>query len=71
MNGPALRKVMSSCPASKERVNQLYLMILSRTPRPEEQKIAFDYIASSDRADNGFYDLAWALINTSEFILKH
>ena len=71
MNGPGLRKVMSSCPASKERVNQLYLMILSRTPRPEEQKIAFDYIASSDRADNGFYDLAWALINTSEFILKH
>lgn len=71
MNGPHLRKVMASCPGSKERVNQLYLEILSRLPTPEEQKIAFDYIAASDRADNGFYDLAWALINTSEFVLKH
>ena len=71
MNGPRLRKVMASCPGSKERVNQLYLEILSRLPTPEEQKIAFAYIAASDRADNGFYDLAWALINTSEFIFKH
>ncbi|MFA6173139.1 MAG: DUF1553 domain-containing protein [Kiritimatiellales bacterium] len=71
MNGPRLRKVMASCPGSKERVNQLYLEILSRLPTPEEQKIAFAYIAASDRADNGFYDLAWALINTSEFVLKH
>jgi hypothetical protein len=45
--------------------------ILSRIPTQEEQKIAIDYIASSERADNGFYDLAWALINTSEFILRH
>ena len=71
MNGPRLRKMMASCPGSKERVNQLYMEILSRIPSPEEQKIAFDYIASSERADNGFYDLAWALVNTSEFILKH
>jgi hypothetical protein len=71
INGPRLRKVMTSCPDSKERVNQLYMEILSRPPTAEEQKIAVDYIASSDRADNGFYDLAWALINTSEFILRH
>ena len=71
VTGPNLRKMMASCPGSKERVNQLYLEILSRIPTPEEQKMAVDYIASSDRADNGFYDLAWALLNTSEFILKH
>ncbi len=71
MKGPRLRKLMTSAPESKDRVNLLYLEILSRVPSPEEQKIAMDYISSSDRAENGFYDLAWALINTSEFILKH
>lgn len=71
ITGPKLRKMMASCPGSKDRVIQLYLEILSRMPTPEEQKIAMDYIASSERADNGFYDLAWALINTSEFVLKH
>ena len=71
MNGPKLRKIMTSSPGSKERVIQLYMEILSRIPTQEEQKIAIDYIASSERADNGFYDLAWALINTSEFILRH
>jgi hypothetical protein len=62
---------MTAYPGGRERVNQLYMEILSRPPTPEEQKIAIDYIASSERPDNGFYDLAWALINTSEFILKH
>jgi hypothetical protein len=71
MNGPKLRKIMTAFPGRKERVNQLYMEILSRIPTPEEQKIAVDYIASSEQDDNGFYDLAWALINTSEFILKH
>lgn len=71
MKGPRLRKLMSSAPGSKERVTLLYLEILSRMPSPEEQKTASDYIASSSKAEDGFYDLAWALINTSEFILKH
>ncbi|MFA7257186.1 MAG: DUF1553 domain-containing protein [Kiritimatiellales bacterium] len=71
MDGPRLRRMIVSTPGNKERVNLLYLEILSRVPTPPEQKIALDYIASSDRADDGFYDLAWALINTSEFILRH
>jgi hypothetical protein len=71
MNGPELRKIMVSSPANKDRVNLLYLTILSRMPTQEEQKTALDYIGLSDRVDNGFYDLAWALLNTTEFILKH
>lgn len=71
MNGPGLRKILVSSPGNADRVNRLYLVILSRMPTTAEQKIALDYIVSSDRPDNGFYDLAWALINTSEFILRH
>ncbi len=71
MKGYRLNKLLASTPAPGERVNLLYLEILSRTPTQAEQKIALDYIASSGQIDNGSYDLAWALINTSEFSLKH
>jgi len=71
MKSPRLRKIMLACPGNQERVSQLYLEILSRIPTQEEQKIALDYIVSSAKADDGFYDLAWALINTSEFVLRH
>jgi hypothetical protein len=72
MKGPGLRRIMTSVPSNKARVNQLYLAILSRMPAPEEQKMALDYMnVGSQSDDNGFYDLAWVLINTREFILRH
>lgn len=72
MNGPRLRKMMVSAAANKDRVNLLYLDILSRMPSPEEEKIALDYMNTVEGgASAGFYDLAWALINSSEFILRH
>ncbi len=71
MDGPRLRKLMTDSPGSTERINQLYLEILSRLPTPQEQKIASDYIAAARSGTAGFYDLAWALLNTNEFILRH
>ncbi|MEI7851569.1 MAG: DUF1553 domain-containing protein [Kiritimatiellales bacterium] len=71
MKGPGLRKLLTLSPTPRERVHMLYLVILSRPPTQAEQKIALDYIASSGQVDDGSYDLAWALINTSEFSLKH
>lgn len=72
MKGTGLRQVLLSNPSNRGRVTALYLTILSRLPTSEEEKIALDYIASAEgEATSGFYDLAWALINTTEFILKH
>jgi hypothetical protein len=71
MKGSRLRKLLAACSSTKDRVDLLYLEILSRMPAQEEQKIALDYIAASKLVDDGSYDLAWALMNTSEFILKH
>lgn len=70
MKGPRLRKMMTSFPENQDRMTQLYLEILSRMPTAQEQKIAYDFLISSP-GDEGFYDLAWSLINTSEFILRH
>jgi hypothetical protein len=72
MKGPGLRKILTNATSNKARVNQLYLTILSRLPTPEEQKVALDYMDTAGAASNtGFYDLAWALLNTREFILRH
>jgi hypothetical protein len=72
MKGPGLRKILTGVPSGKDRINQLYLTILSRMPTPQEQKIALDYFnAPGQSVDVGFYDVAWVLINTREFVLKH
>ncbi|MBM4153100.1 MAG: DUF1553 domain-containing protein, partial [Kiritimatiellaceae bacterium] len=69
--GPGLRRIIGSSSGNKERVNLLYLTILSRKPTPAEERIALDYIASVERQETGFHDVSWALMNTSEFILRH
>lgn len=70
MKGSGLRRIMTSAPSNKERINQLYLAILSRPPTPQEQKIAIDYMNTASM-NAGFQDLAWTLMNTREFILRH
>ena len=53
-------------------VEELYLRILSRFPTEEEKRIATDYMTAPGRtASDSACDLAWALINTKEFALRH
>ncbi len=52
-------------------VEQLYLAILSRRPTPEESLRRVAYIRRQDNARTAYGDLAWALLNCSEFALNH
>jgi len=53
-------------------IEELYLRILSRFPSDEEKRIAAAYLKTPKRKPaESVCDLAWALINSSEFILKH
>ena len=53
-------------------VTGLYLMILSRLPTDEEAKIVNDYAqASRGRLREASVDLAWALVNSTEFLYRH
>lgn len=53
-------------------IEELYLRILSRFPTDQEKATADEYLKSSKRTPaDSVCDLAWALVNTSEFILKH
>jgi hypothetical protein len=56
----------------REMIEGLYLGILSRYPIPEEMRIAGVYSQSSTvKGREALVDLAWALINSPEFLYRH
>ena len=57
---------------ARQSVTLLYLAILSRMPTEEELRVATTYAQAPGvtRRSAGL-DLAWALINTPEFLYRH
>jgi len=69
---PVIRKLITDRKGNPYIINELYLLILSRFPTETEKSIALNYMNEPKRKQNdATYDLAWALINSKEFILKH
>ena len=70
---PRLRAVAAAARGNRaELIRGVYLTLLSRYPTPAEQAAAEKYwqtpgLGSGDAAT----DLAWALINTAEFLYRH
>ena len=71
-DGPKIRKVIYSNHRQDQIARELYLMILSRYPTDSELKIVAEY-SRSDAVEKrqGLEDLAWALINSAEFLHRH
>jgi hypothetical protein len=70
--GPRIQRVILSNRSRKEIARQLYLMILSRFPTQEELNIVTEYSQSGVVQDReGLQDLAWALVNSAEFLHRH
>jgi len=69
--GPALRELFASGRKPEEIVDELYLTILSRRPTEEELKTVAEYAQSAPSRAQAAIDLAWALINSTEFLYRH
>ncbi|MBT3279057.1 MAG: DUF1553 domain-containing protein [Phycisphaerales bacterium] len=59
-----------------QRVSQLYLLILSRYPTPAEAKTSLEFLTKrrfkkGRSGEYAFRDLAWALLNNTEFLYRH
>ena len=54
-----------------DAVTGMYLGILSRYPTSAESKTAEDYLQSSLGRRPATVDLAWALMNSAEFLYQH
>lgn len=58
-------------PEHDKIVNGLYLTILARPASEEEQKIALEYVKAHGEPTKALADVAWALLNTTEFVTIH
>jgi len=70
-SGPKLKAILESARPQNEIVEELYLTILSRKPTPDELKTVAEYIAAAKTKREAAVDIAWALINTTEFLYRH
>jgi hypothetical protein len=71
-DGPALKGILSATRKPQEMIEELYLTILSRFPTPEEVAKVEAYIKSGVvKGREAGVDLAWALINSDEFLYRH
>jgi len=69
--GPALQEIFRK-PEMRAMLTGLYLTILSRYPTEEEAKIATAYAHDSGlNRRQAEVDIAWALINSTEFLYRH
>ncbi|MCL4191562.1 MAG: DUF1553 domain-containing protein [Thermoguttaceae bacterium] len=75
--GRNLAALFSSRGKPSEIVEELYLTILSRRPTADEMRMALEHVGSGGtgrgnaRRREEWVDLAWALINSTEFLYRH
>ncbi|MDE3168122.1 MAG: DUF1553 domain-containing protein [Acidobacteriota bacterium] len=71
--GPAMQALLRDNARNPQAlVNQLYLTILSRYPSPEELRAVAEHSRTATaKGAAAAVDLAWALINSTEFLYRH
>jgi hypothetical protein len=52
-------------------VEEIYLVTLSRPPRPEETAKASGWVMAAGDPREGLQDLLWTLLNSREFLFNH
>lgn len=72
-NSPRLRGLTRMARGNRVMITRvIYLNVLSRYPTPEEMSAAQSYFQTEGlRLDQAINDLAWALVNTKEFLYRH
>ena len=70
--GAVLKRLLDPGRKPQEIVEELYLTMLSRFPTAEEKAKVEEYLRSGVvKAREAGIDLAWALINSDEFLYRH
>jgi hypothetical protein len=70
-NNGALQILAVQPTSNERRVETLYLMVLSRAPRPEELERMVRYMERRGDNAQALSDVYWALLNSAEFLLNH
>jgi hypothetical protein len=70
----SLSTLITQRTSTARKVESLFMMVLSRPPRPEETSRLVRYIESGGPTNNparALEDAYWALLNSPEFLLNH
>jgi hypothetical protein len=67
---PAIRALAQGKPGPKQMVELIYLHFLSRPPSRGEFETALAYLSAGNKRE-AIVDLAWALMNSKEFLFQH
>jgi hypothetical protein len=68
--GRVLGEILSSTPDNRMALEALYLKVLARRPTHKEVEVCGHYLMSAGNRREGFEDILWALINSTEFISR-
>lgn len=66
-----VKELLATSKSDEELVEELFLATLSRFPTAREKEKLTAHIQNKKERRAGVIDVAWALINTREFILNH
>ncbi|MFO0967558.1 MAG: DUF1553 domain-containing protein [Gemmataceae bacterium] len=66
-----IEKLLKSRKTRPEIVAELYLVTLSRPPRPAELTRALGWIERAPNEKEGAQDILWALLNSRSFLFVH
>ncbi len=65
-----LARILQDFSNDDDALTELYLLVLSRQPSDKELKICHKFLGSAPNRQEGFEDLMWSLLNSSEFLTK-
>ena len=69
--GNLAETLLTSKDTAEQKVDRLYLTILSRPPSPAEQQRFVKHLTSSGPADGLVEEAIWALLASTEFRFNH
>ncbi len=67
----AIHGLLEQDRSNSQKVDELVLRILLRHATPAEVKLAEGHFRQAADLREGFVDLAWALLNSQEFLFNH
>ena len=64
------RTILEKYPDNKDAVREVYVLTLAREPSDKEEKVCLNYVKDVGNRHEGFEDVMWSLMNSSEFLSK-
>jgi hypothetical protein len=66
-----LARLLAKNRTNEEIVEELYMATLARRPDAEEREFTLQHVESASDRTEALIDIAWALVNTREFVTNH